>query len=483
MLSPTLANRGGEDESNPYEYVRSRPRPPPPPPRRPMIPVKPQHGPPQPPPRGPSRTGSVHSAAISSIATCLSQSPAPASRGSPAGSPYTAKGSWLPKPAQTKSPALLSRPSRTLSEGASHGMIFTPANTGSLPCDSSTSTGLLVPLSPSPSQTHLTEPNRRRTSTSTTDSSSTGATPPMSPFHRHKQPLSLPQPPSRKLEYYDREHPKNAFKCLNLMRQKQQLCDVSLVVEENEIHAHKVVLASCSRYFEAMFIGEFAEPDGLPVVIEEVDEASLVALVDFSYTSRINITHKNVYSLFEAADLLQFQGVRNACFKFFKNQMNKSNCIRTWLFAESQNCTELIEASLKYIECNFLDIVRGREFLLVEPETVSRILSLEDLAITCEEQVYEAVMGWLNHDYTTRIQYSAKLLKCIRFPSMSREYLMHIVDHEPVIQEDPDCLQLLIDGLQSHTGSARAILKKKLFKKGSTKSLPRAAAMAVEVSA
>ena len=303
----------------------------------------------------------------------------------------------------------------------------------------------------------------------------------MSPFHRHKQPLTLPQPPSRQLEYYEREHPKNAFKCLNFMRKKGHLCDVSLVVEEKEIHAHKVVLASCSPYFEAMFIGEFAEPDGLPIVIEEVDEASLVALVDFSYTSHVSITHKNVYSLFEAADLLQFQGVRNACFRFFKNQMNKSNCIRTWLFAESHNCTELIEASLKYIECNFLDIARGREFLLVEPETVSRIVSLEDLAITCEEQVYEAVMGWLNYDCSARTQYAAKLLKCVRFPSMSREYLMHIVDHEPVIQDDPDCLQLLIDGLQSHMGSVRATLKK-LFKKGSTKSLPRAAAMAVEVS-
>lgn len=358
------------------------------------------------------------------------------------------------------------------------------ASTASKAPGSETPTGLLIDLSSSslpvgqPSLLHM---NRRSSSSSqrTNSTADSCVTPPSTPF-RQRHLIHLPKPPARKLEYCEREHPKNAFKRLNIMRQKGQLCDVSLTVDEREIRAHRIVLAACSPYFEAMFIGEFAEPENIPVVIEEVDEASLVALVEFSYTSRINITQMNVYSLFEAAELLQFPGVRNACFRFFKNQMNKTNCIRTWLFAESHNCTELIEASLKYIECNFLDIARGREFLTVEPETVSQIADLEDLAITCEEQVYEAVVGWLNHDLEVRKQYTMMLLKSVRFPSMSREYLMYIVDHEPLIQNDPDCLQLLIDALQSHMSSMRATLKRKLKKQGS-KSLPRAASMAVEV--
>ena len=322
-----------------------------------------------------------------------------------------------------------------------------------------TPTGLLVDLSSSPpvQQPSLPQMNRRSSSSSQRTSSTADScgTPPSTPFRRQK-PVSLPKPPSRNLEYCEREHPKNAFKQLNIMRQKEQLCDVSLTVDEREIRAHRIVLAACSPYFEAMF------------------------LVEFSYTSRINITQTNVYSLFEAAELLQFPGVRNACFRFFKNQMNKSNCIRTWLFAESHNCTELINASLKYIECNFLDIARGKEFLSVEPETVLQISDLEDLAISCEEQVYEAVVGWLNHDPEVRKQYTLMLFKSVRFPSMSREYLMHIVDHEPLIQNDPNCLQLLIDALQCHMTSVRATLKRKLKKQGN-KSLPRAASMAVEV--
>ena len=263
------------------------------------------------------------------------------------------------------------------------------------------------------------------------------------------------------------------------MREKGELCDAILTVDEQEIPAHRIVLAANSPYFHSMFVGEFAEPEGEPIVIEEVDEDSLIALVEFAYTSKIKLTHSNVYSLFEAADVLQFSGVRNACFRFFKSQMNKTNCIRTWLFAETHNCIELIEASRKFIEVNFLDIVRGQEFLAVETDTACSILSLEDIAISCEEQVYEAALSWISTDIDDRRSYAHQILSEVRFSSISREYLMHIVDHEPVIRDDPDCLQLAISALESHVANERGTLAKK--KQGS-KAVPRAASMAVEVS-
>lgn len=296
-----------------------------------------------------------------------------------------------------------------------------------------------------------------------------------------RQPVCLPKPASRDLEYEEKEHPKNAFKKLAMLREKGELCDCVLSVGDTEIRAHRIVLASCSPYFESMFIGEFSEPEGIPVVIEEVDELALSTLINFAYTSRITLSHGNVYTLFEAADILEFPGVKNACFKFFRSQMNKTNCIRTWLFAESHNCTELLSASLKYIEVNFLNIVRGREFMAIEPETVSRILSLENIAITCEEQVYEAAIEWINYDPMVRKGKQAlEVLSNVRFPSINRDYLVHITDNEAIIRDDPDCLQLVITAIESHMSNVRGTLMRKM-KSENSKLLPRAAAMAVEV--
>lgn len=258
------------------------------------------------------------------------------------------------------------------------------------------------------------------------------------------RPVTFAQPPPFEMEYVEEEHPQSAFEYLEKFRHSGELCDVTFLVGGKELKAHRVVLAACSQFFESMFIGEFAEPTGEPVVIEELSENILESIIIFAYTSRIKLTEKNVYSMFEAADLLQLTGVKGACFKFFKQQINKSNCMRTWLFAESHNCIELLEASLKYIDYNFLDIVRGREFLDTDqPDIISGIICREDLAITSEEQVYEAVLAWVQRDLGKRTNCALEVLKNVRFPSMSRDYLMHIVDHEPLIKEDPDLLQLV----------------------------------------
>lgn len=264
------------------------------------------------------------------------------------------------------------------------------------------------------------------------------------PSPKTYRPVTFAQPPPFEMEYIEEKHPQSTFDYLEKFRHSGELCDVTFLVSGKELKAHRVVLAACSQFFESMFIGEFAEPTEEPVVIEELSDNILEIIITFAYTSRIKLTEKNVYSMFEAADLLQLTGVKGACFKFFKQQINKSNCMRTWLFAESHNCIELLEASLKYIDYNFLDIVRGREFLDTDqPDIISGIISHEDLAITSEEQVYEAVLAWVQRDLGKRKKCALEVLKNVRFPSISRDYLMHIVDHEPLMKEDPDLLQLV----------------------------------------
>ncbi|GBM06740.1 hypothetical protein AVEN_238579-1, partial [Araneus ventricosus] len=49
------------------------------------------------------------------------------------------------------------------------------------------------------------------------------------------------------------DHHGSGFLAMNCMRQNRQLCDVSLHAGNDVILAHKVVLASCSAYFLAMF--------------------------------------------------------------------------------------------------------------------------------------------------------------------------------------------------------------------------------------
>ncbi len=55
------------------------------------------------------------------------------------------------------------------------------------------------------------------------------------------------------ISHNSKRHYHDSFVSMNRMRQRGLLCDIVLHVANKEIKAHKVVLASCSPYFHAMF--------------------------------------------------------------------------------------------------------------------------------------------------------------------------------------------------------------------------------------
>lgn len=72
-------------------------------------------------------------------------------------------------------------------------------------------------------------------------------------------------------------------------------CDVTLIAENMEIPAHKMVLASCSPYFYAMFSGsDFEESRQNRITIAGLDFHALQLLIDYVYTSYVDVTEENV---------------------------------------------------------------------------------------------------------------------------------------------------------------------------------------------
>ena len=102
-------------------------------------------------------------------------------------------------------------------------------------------------------------------------------------------------------------HSEQLLQGLNLLRQHHELCDVILRVGDVKIHAHKVVLASISPYFKAMFTGNLSEKENSEVEFQCIDETALQAIVEYAYTGTVFISQDTVESLLPAANLLQIK--------------------------------------------------------------------------------------------------------------------------------------------------------------------------------
>ena len=102
---------------------------------------------------------------------------------------------------------------------------------------------------------------------------------------------------------------------MNELRRQGVLCDVTLVAEGVRFPVHKLVVASCSPYFRAMFNGAMSESHQDVVSLEAVQANALKQLVDYIYTGEIEVTFFHISRIFDNL----FRSLRKM-FKIFYQQ-------------------------------------------------------------------------------------------------------------------------------------------------------------------
>nr|XP_060511780.1 kelch-like protein 2 [Panthera onca] len=308
-------------------------------------------------------------------------------------------------------------------------------------------------------------------------------------------------------------HMKKAFKVMNELRSQNLLCDVTIVAEDMEISAHRVVLAACSPYFHAMFTGEMSESRAKRVRIKEVDGWTLRMLIDYVYTAEIQVTEENVQVLLPAAGLLQLQDVKKTCCEFLESQLHPVNCLGIRAFADMHACTDLLNKANTYAgKANdrtvaaidalndgelqkaidlFTDAIKLNPrlaVLYVKRASVFIKLQKPNAAIRdCDRaieinpdsaqpykcssyfiqmpwyithylfsfphifcKVFEAVIAWVNHDKDVRQEFMARLMEHVRLPLLPREYLVQRVEEEALVKNSSACKDYLIEAMKYH---------------------------------
>jgi len=249
--------------------------------------------------------------------------------------------------------------------------------------------------------------------------------------------------------YKNVSHPGKALDGMNSMRLSGMLCDVTLVAANTEIPAHKMVLAASSSYFYAMFSG-FTERDSSRVVLQGVDPDALHILVDYVYTSEVDVTEDNVQSLLPAANLLQLTDVRDACCEFLQSQLHPTNCLGIRAFADLHGCMDLLTTTESYIERHFTEVLECDEFYGLTPVQVSQLIASDTITVPSEEKVFESVISWINFSTDQRSQYLPQLLEHVRLPLLSQEYLLNRVESEPLLKSNDNCKDYIIEAMKYH---------------------------------
>eukprot|EP00116_Pleurobrachia_bachei_P009493 sb/3469755/ len=129
-------------------------------------------------------------------------------------------------------------------------------------------------------------------------------------YVERKRTPSLDSPPQRtSLDFHSDNEALKMLDEMQYFREQRFFCDVTIVVGEKEIEAHRIVLSSCSPYFRAMFTTNLAESKQDKVHLHDVDSDAIETLIDYAYTHQVSIGTENVQALLPAARMLQLDYV------------------------------------------------------------------------------------------------------------------------------------------------------------------------------
>ena len=204
------------------------------------------------------------------------------------------------------------------------------------------------------------------------------------------------------------------------MWKRQELCDVTLVVQGRKFPAHRVILAANSPYFRAMFTSGLSESQQSSIELNDISSAILEPLLGYFYTSHVLLEAEQVQDLVQVVDMLQVDQLKEACVEYLLHHVTVTNCLTMLNFADIHNCEKLYEESQKLVTKQFKEISVSKEFKMLSSSQLFQLLSLDALSVSKEEVAFEAVISWVKHNPEKRKIHMRDLLGQVSMPRVSQ---------------------------------------------------------------
>uniref|UniRef100_A0A8C6FG87 Kelch like family member 38 n=1 Tax=Moschus moschiferus TaxID=68415 RepID=A0A8C6FG87_MOSMO len=264
---------------------------------------------------------------------------------------------------------------------------------------------------------------------------------------------------SEGLLFKDHDFSSDLLRQLNDLRQNRILTDVSLCAGAWEVPCHRNVLASSSPYFRAMFCSNFRESREAKVQLKGLDASTLERIVLYVYTGEAHITVESVLPLMEAASMLQYPKLLEACSSFLQSQLTPSNCLGMTRLSEIFSCETLRKKAREVALTYFPEVAASADLKELCALELRDYLGDDGLCGE-EEKVFEALMVWIKHDLQTRKRYVQELFKQVRLQYVHPAFFHHFIANDALLQSSAPCQTILetakrqVFSLYSTTSSA-----------------------------
>ncbi|XP_067031004.1 kelch-like protein 12 [Acropora muricata] len=243
------------------------------------------------------------------------------------------------------------------------------------------------------------------------------------------------------------QHREELIERINALRTNQCFSDVTVVVKGEEFQAHKIVLAAASPFFLSLLESQMKETteNMIKIELEEATASVMEEVLAYVYTGNASLTKENGHNLIATADFLLLPGLKAMAEDFLKRHLTIENCVFNYYFAEKYQCCGLKGECCKMINENFKKVMETADFLGLDENRVMHWVSSDDVIVEAEEDIFEGIIQWVLHNRSEREKNFPKLLRQVRVPSISHEYLVNRLLNEELIKTNLECFNFVME--------------------------------------
>ena len=178
------------------------------------------------------------------------------------------------------------------------------------------------------------------------------------------------------------------------------------------------------------------------VYIENISPWTMKRLLDFMYTSIIEINQDNIIEIFNAAIMFNLYNLVEKCTIYIQEHIDITNCIDLYLFADLYDIEKLKEATFNFILENFMLIyeLTNHDYVKLNESTFIKLIKSENLNISNEILALQALKNWYLYASKQCTINLEALFKSIRFKSINGDELINLINSDSFMNENKDLI-------------------------------------------
>ncbi|XP_066978684.1 BTB/POZ domain-containing protein 9-like isoform X1 [Macrobrachium rosenbergii] len=234
------------------------------------------------------------------------------------------------------------------------------------------------------------------------------------------------------------DHSSNLAHDIGALYLNDEYSDVTLQVNGQTFHAHRVILAARSQYFRALLFGGLRESHQAEVEIKDTNLTAFKVLLKYIYTGWVSLSsekEETVLDILGLAHQYGFEDLESAICDYLKDALCIPNICVIYDMASLYNLTNLKTVCEDFMDKNALSILSHESFYSLSPSALKAIIGRDSFCAP-EVHIFQGVSEWVERNSELSQEETQEILAQIRLPLISLSDLLNVVRPTSLISPD-----------------------------------------------